>query len=64
MAEELLHMPDVGDAGQEMRGAGALLFVAGRSPTGWSAGVEISCRIYKPRRARALGRSTPAVASL
>jgi hypothetical protein len=26
--------------------------LAGGSPTGWSAGVEITCRIYKPRRAR------------
>jgi len=27
-------------------------FLAGRSPTGWSAGVEITCRVYRPRQAR------------
>lgn len=32
---------------------GRLFFVSRRrSPTGWSAGVEISCRVYRPRRAR------------
>jgi hypothetical protein len=41
----------------------AAQFLAGRSPTGWSAGVEISCRIYKPRRPRVAalppGRAAP-----
>jgi len=32
--------------------AEASLVLAGHSPTGWSTGVEISCRVYKPRQAR------------
>jgi hypothetical protein len=34
------------------RGAGAPLALAGRTPAGRSAGVEITRRVYKPRRAR------------